>query len=156
MTFTVLLMEPCCEMSADDYDPGPRPVWNRTPGGWPPRCGHADKRVPVLTVHTDKAEAEARHAETLGWGGLKGWIFEGEMPPEGERFRIAGVGGSLSSSRGYYSAGPGRMEFPTVEFAREYAEKTRTILFNIIGDTDLTVRWSSYGYRIGMDIDPGH
>lgn len=153
--FTVLLMEPCCEISADGYDPGPRPVWNRIPGGWPPRCQHADKRVPVITTHTDRAEAEARHAHTRGWGSLAGWIYEGEMPPVGERFRICGVGGSLSSARGYYALEPGVMEFPTVDVAREFMDAKRASLYNIVGDTDLTVHWSSYGRETGSQIEPG-
>jgi hypothetical protein len=151
--FTVLLMEPCCEMSADWYDPGPRPVWHRTPGAWPPSCGHPEKRIPVITTHTDKAEAESRYAETRGWHALKGWMHEGEMPPEGERFRIMGVHGGGGSGWRKHSP-PSKAVFPTVDLARECAEKWRNVLYDIVGDTDTRVRWSSYGVKVGTVLEP--
>ncbi|MFH9731816.1 hypothetical protein [Streptomyces sp. NPDC017260] len=155
MTITVVVMEPCCEMSEPDYDPGPRPVWNRIPGGWPPRCNHGEKRVLSITEHETRETADPEFAKTLGWYASPGYEFEGKMPPEGERFRIMGVAGTLSSAEGYTHARPGRMVFPTVELAMEYAEKKRTVLYNIVGDQDTVVRLSSYRMQVGRELIAG-
>lgn len=151
--FTVVLLVPCCEKSAPDYNPGPRPVWNRIPGGWPPRCLHANKRLLTITEHPTRASAEPEYAMTLGWFSLTGYLYEGVMPPEGERFRIMKVAGSLSF--GYFQKEPGKLVFPTAEFAMEWAEKKRHSLYNIVGDTDTRVRLSSYGLPTGVELEPG-
>lgn len=160
--FTVCVLEPCCELTEPGYEPGPRPVWNRTPGGWPPRCAHAARRVATLTRHTDRESADAEYGKTKGWYRLSGWLYEGEMPPAGERFRIMPVGGNLKTH--HVHADPVDIPFPSIEIARDYAENWnewpdgnshKEILFNIVGDTDTRVRWSSYTVEAGTELTPG-
>jgi len=154
MPFTAVVIDPCCALSAPDYDPGPRPVWNRTPGGWPPRCLHADKKVQAITEHDTESLADNwRAGRDARYSTADGYTFEGVMPPEGERFRIMGTGGDLVG--GYFHARPSVLEFPTVQRAREYAEMRRMSLFNIVGDTDTAVRWSSYRVTVGRDLEVG-
>ncbi|WP_030570081.1 hypothetical protein [Streptomyces aureocirculatus] len=61
-------------------------------------------------------------------------------------------------------AAPFEIPFPTIEMAREYAEdwheypdgnRRKKILFNIVGDQDTIVRWSSYGVSIGHELAAG-
>ncbi|MEU1552203.1 hypothetical protein ABZ517_05700 [Streptomyces scabiei] len=154
MTITVVVMEPCCEKSAPDYEPPPRPYYVRGP--WSPTaCGHIPKRIPTITVHETRESADPEYAKTIGWHALPGYLYEGEFPPEGERFRIMRVAGSLSTDRGYFHAQPGRLVFPTAELATEYAEKRRISLYNIVGDTDTVVRLSSYGMQVGRELIAG-
>ncbi|MDW6058158.1 hypothetical protein SAZ11_08650 [Streptomyces sp. FXJ1.4098] len=155
MTLTVVVMEPCCEKSEPDYDPGPRPVWHRFPAEWPPRCNHWPRRVLNISEHAARETADAEFAKTLGWHALPGYQFEGKMPPEGERFRIMYVGGSLTRRKGYTHSEPGRMVFPTAERAMEYAEEKRIALYNIVGDQDTIVRLSSYGMQVGRELIVG-
>lgn len=161
--FTVCVLEPCCELTEPGYEPGPRPVGNRTPGGWPPRCTHAARRVATLTRHTDRDAAETEYAKTKGWYSTDGWMFEGEMPPEGERFRIMPMDGTLNTH--YEHRAPVDIPFPTIDMARDYAEdwhewpdgeRHKETLFNIVGDTDTRVRWSSYGVRVGAELEAGN
>ncbi|MFJ2420175.1 hypothetical protein [Streptomyces brevispora] len=153
--FTVVVMEPCCEKTAPDYDPGPRPYWNQSVGGWPPRCIHAEKRMLNISEHMTRESADPEYAKTLGWGALQGYLYEGVMPPEGERFRIMHVKGSFSSACGHFHGPPSSLVFPTAEFAAEYAEKARGILYNVVGDTDTVVRLSSYRVEVGRCLEPG-
>lgn len=154
MTFTVMIMEPCCELTEPGYDPGPRPVWNRTPGAWPPRCLHKDTRVPTYTTHETREAAEAEFGKTRGWGALDGYLYEGGMPPEGERFRLVRVGGN--GVHGHIHGNPSDAVFPTMEAARKYGERgARGSLLNVVGDRDMRVRWSSYGLPAGTEIEPG-
>lgn len=160
---TVMVLEPCCGMTEPGYDPGPCPAYNRTPGAWPPRCGHPDPRVPTFTEHTDLESVRAEFTKTRGWGSTDGYVFNGVMPPDGERFRIMPVGGSLTSVDGYRHMPPWPIAFPTVEVAQAYAADWReytdgnryrySSLVNVVGDQDLTVRWSSYGLD-GVDLAP--
>lgn len=152
---TVVIMEPCCKKSAPDYDPGPCPVWIRFPHSWPPRCTHAEKRVLTITEHTTRESADPEYAKTLGWDALTGYLYEGAMPPEGERFRIMSVAGSLSNRYGYFHTKPSLLVFPTAEFAAEWAEKNRRSLYNIVGDQDTRVRLSSYGVPVGGELEVG-
>lgn len=153
-TYTVVVMEPCCYVSAPDFVPPPKPVHIRTPGDWSgSRCTHAVRRIPTITVHTTRESADPEYAKTLGWHSLPGYLYEGVMPPEGERFRIMRVGGNSIS--GHHHGEPGTMPFPTAEFAAEYAEKTRGILYNIVGDQDTRVRLSSYCVPVGTELEPG-
>ncbi|MGW1784923.1 hypothetical protein ACWCQQ_38335 [Streptomyces sp. NPDC002143] len=89
-------------------------------------------------------------------------MFEGVMPPAGERFRIMTTVGSLNTHLEH--AAPFAIPFPTVEMAREYAEdwheypdalRRKEILFNIVGDQDTIVRWSSYGVSVGHELSAG-
>lgn len=116
--FTVMVLEPCCSKTAPGYVPGPKPYYVRTPG-WSDTCDHPrdKRRVPVITRHADRESAEAEFAKTKGWDGTGGWIFEGAMPPEGERHQC--------------------------------------VLFNIVGDMDTRVRWSSYNGPVGTELTPG-
>ncbi|MGW3153770.1 hypothetical protein [Streptomyces sp. NPDC001089] len=165
-TFTVCILQPCCAMTEPGYDPGPRPVWNRAVGGWPPRCGHPsrERRKATITRYEDRAAAEEEYYSKAGggWYTTDGWIFEGEMPPEGQQFRIMPIVGSLNS---HYEYGkPVEIPFPTIEMAQEYAEKhheypdgerRKQILYNIVGDQDTRVRWSSYNVEIGRELTSG-
>lgn len=154
MTFTAVMLDPCCLLSDPNHDPGPRPVWNRIPGGWPPRCMHADKRVQVIAEHGTESLADNWRA---GRDGLHhtadGYVFEGVMPPEGERFRIVRSGGG--GVNGYVYSVPSVLEFPSVDVAREYARARRLSLYNIVGDTDTRVRWSSYRVPVGTELEAG-
>lgn len=161
---TVMVLEPCCHMTEPGYDPGPRPVYNRTPGAWPPRCGHPVPRVPTFTEHAQLDTVRAEFAKTRGWGSTDGYVYNGVMPPEGERFRIMPVGGSLSSVDGYRHRAPWEIDFPTVDvatlYASQYHEYTNAqryryeSLVNIVGDRDTVVRWSSYGVETGVELTP--
>ena len=154
MTFTAVMIDPCCPLSAPDYDPGPRPVWNRSPGGWPPRCMHAQRTVLAVTEHETESLAENWRAGREGlYATADGYVFEGVMPPEGERFRIMRTGGNLTS--GYIHAQPSVLEFPSVDLAREYAGTRRLSLYSIVGDTDTRVRWSSYRVPVGTELQEG-
>lgn len=162
MTFTVCVLEPCCELTEPGYEPGPRPVWNRVPGGWPPRCPHPAPRVPTLTTHATREAAEAEYAKTRGWYSTDGWMVEGEIPPEGERFRVMPVVGTLATH--YEHSRPRELPFPSIDLAREYAEewhewpdgnRHKEVLFNIVGDQDTRVRWSSYRVQIGAELEAG-
>ncbi|MFV0135554.1 hypothetical protein ACLGIH_20420 [Streptomyces sp. HMX87] len=120
-------------------------------------------RVATLTTYQDRAAAEAEYmGKARGWYSTDGYMFEGEMPPEGERFRILPIGGSLTTH--YYHGEPVEIPFPTIEMAREYAEdwheypnakRYQQILFNIVGDRDTRVRWSSYGVSVGTELEAG-
>lgn len=163
--FTVCILEPCCVMTEPEYDPGPRPVWHRSPGGWPPSCGHPqrERRKATITTYKEKSTAEAwLQGRARGWYSTDGWMFEGVMPPAGERFRIMTTVGSLNTHLEH--AAPFAIPFPTVEMAREYAEdwheypdalRRKEILFNIVGDQDTIVRWSSYGVSVGHELSAG-
>ncbi|MFJ8027820.1 hypothetical protein [Streptomyces sp. NPDC096311] len=153
MTLTVVVMEPCCEKSEPDYDPGPCPVWHRFPSSWPPRCLHAKKRVLTITEHQTRESADREYVKTLGWDSLPGYLYEDVMPPEGQRFRIMGVGGN--SINGHFHTLASAMVFPTAQFAMEYAEKKRFVLYNIVGDQDQRVRLSSYSVPIGTELFEG-
>ncbi|WP_329271830.1 hypothetical protein [Streptomyces sp. NBC_01451] len=119
----------------------------------------------TLTTHDTQSLAEAWfNGRARGWYSTDGWLFDGEMPSEGERFRIVPVGGSLATARGYLHGAPVEIPFPTIEQAREYAEayheypdgrRHRQVLFNIVGDQDTLVRWSSYGVGIGTELEAG-
>lgn len=160
---TVMVLEPCCELTEPGYDPGPRPYYSRTPSAWPPRCGHPLKRVPTFTEHTTLDTARAEFAKTRGWDSTDGYVFSGAMPPEGERFRIMPVTGSLTSTYGH--GAPEEIPFPDVATAalyasqwHEYPDSTRRrhpSLVNIVGDTDTVVRWSSYGVDVGTELSTG-
>ncbi|MBL1115378.1 hypothetical protein JK364_23695 [Streptomyces sp. 110] len=152
MTFTVVVMEPCCVKSEPGYDPGPRPVWHRFPDSWPPSCNHWPKRVLTITEHETRETAEPEYAKTLGWDAYPGYLHEGAMPPEGERFRIMVVSGDLT--RGYFHAAPEPLVFPTAELAAGWVEKKRA-LYNIVGDQDQRVRLSSYGVPVGTELLTG-
>ncbi len=161
---TVMVLEPCCVMTEPGYDPGPRPYYSRTPGAWPPRCGHPESRVPTFTEHTDLESVRGEFAKTRGWGSTDGYVFNGVMPPEGERFRIMPVGGSLSGVDGYRHALPWGIDFPTAESAALYASTYHEYLdakryrypslVNVVGDRDTVVRWSSYGIEPGAELTP--
>ncbi|WP_158819110.1 MULTISPECIES: hypothetical protein [Streptomyces] len=152
-------------MTEPGYDPGRRPVWNRSPGGWPPSCGHprSERRKATITTYENKDEAEAWYmGRARGWCSTDGWLFEGAMPPEGERFRIMPIGGSLDSH--FEHSSPYEIPFPTIDMAREYAEEyheypdgnqDKQTLYNIVGDRDTVVRWSSYTLAIGTELTPG-
>ncbi|MBD0734007.1 hypothetical protein [Streptomyces sp. CBMA29] len=116
---------------------------------------HAEKRVLTVTVHQTREAADKEYAKTLGWERLMGYLCEGAMPPEGARFRIMPVAGSLSTSRGYFNGKPSLLVFPTAEFAAEWAEKNRHILYNIVGDQDTRVRLSTYRVPVGWELEPG-
>jgi hypothetical protein len=148
----VLIMEPCCEKSAPWYVPQPQPYYVRTPG-WSDSCDHTDKRVPVLTEHADAEGARERHSLTLGSRCLEGWMWEGDLPPEGERFRITSVGGSHLT--GLLHGKPSDMWFPTADLAREHVNRQRESLYNIVGDRDMVVRWSSYNLPVGTALEVG-
>lgn len=149
--FTVCILEPCCELTRPGYDPGPRPVGNRVPGGWPSRCSHTVRFVPTLTRHTGRESAEGEYSKTRGWDALSGWMFPGEMPPEGERFRIMPV---IMAGEWHKHGEPWNVPFPTVELAVEYAEE-RLQFFNVVGDTDTVIRFSPYNVKVGTEIFPG-
>ncbi|WP_424863043.1 hypothetical protein [Streptomyces sp. MMS24-I29] len=152
-------------MTEPGYDPGPRPVWNRTPGGWPPNCRHprSARRKATITTYEDKHAAEAWfNGRARGWYSTDGWLFEGGMPPEGERFRIMPIVGSLNTH--YEHGRPVEIPFPAIELAREYAEdyheyphggRDKQVLYNIVGDQDTVVRWSSYTVPVGTELSPG-
>lgn len=162
MVITVMVLEPCCERTKPGYDPGPRPVWNRMPGAWPPRCTHGDKRQVKITQHETREAADREFAATRGWGGTDGWLFEGAMPPEGERFRIMPVS---RTGAGYSEhMQPWEVPFPTVDMAREYAERFaeyptgerhRHVLYHVVGDQDTRVRWSATGVEVGTELYAG-
>lgn len=161
--FTVCILEPCCTLTEPGYDPGPRPVWNRSVNGWPPRCGHSAPRVATLTTHENQGLAEAWfNGRARGWYSTDGWLFEGAMRPEGQRFRIMRIGGSLNTH--FIHGDPYEIPFPTIEMAREYAEdwheyphggRDKPILYNVVGDQDTQVRWSSYGVTVGTELGAG-
>lgn len=156
-TVTVMVLEPCCAMTEPGYDPGPRPVYNRIPGGWPPRCRHCVPRVPTFTSHTELETVRAEFAKTRGWGSTDGYVHNGVMPPEGERFRIMPVDG-------YRHGAPWEIGFPTVDVARRWAAQWHDYpdgkryqypsLVNVVGDRDTVVRWSSYGIEPGTELTP--
>lgn len=151
--FTVCVMEPCCELTRPGYDPGPRPVWNVIPGGWPPSCEHISRRVPTLTRHTGRESAESEYSKTQdGWYSLSGWMFHGEMPSEGKRFRIMPV---IRVGEWHKHAEPWNIPFPTVELAVEYAEDKGLQFFNVVGDTDTVIRFSPYNVKVGRELFPG-
>lgn len=148
---TVCVLEPCCDNSAP---------W----GEYPENCRHGRgaRRAPVFTTHPTLEAAAPEAAKLKGWYHLDGYVFEGEMPPEGERFRIMPIIGSLNTH--YEHAAPVEIPFPTIEQAREYAEdwhewpdarRHKEILFNIVGDQDTRVRWSSYTVPVGTELAPG-
>lgn len=160
---TVMVLEPCCEKTEPGYDPGPRPVWNRTPGGWPPRCNHRYEREVKVTQHETRESADREFAKTRGWRPTDGWLFEGEMPPEGERFRIMPIVGGGGS--GFHRhAEPWDIPFPTVGMAQTYAERFskypdgrshRYHLYHVVGDQDTRVRWSATGVPEGTVLHAG-
>ncbi|WP_434598192.1 hypothetical protein [Streptomyces sp. A5-4] len=161
--FTVCILEPCCTLTEPGCDPGPRPVWNRSVNGWPPRCGHPAPRVATLTTHERQGLAEAWfNGRARGWYSTDGWLFEGAMPTEGQRLRIMPILGSLTTH--FEHSAPFEISFPTIEMAREYAqdwheypdgERRKEILFNIVGDQDTIVRWSSYTVEVGTELEAG-
>lgn len=146
---TIMVLEPCCDNGAP---------W----GEYPENCRHRVKRVPTFTEHTTLETARAEFAKTRGWGSTDGYVHNGVMPPEGERFRIMPVVGSLTTH--YEHAQFWSIDFPTVEAAKLYAADYREYtdgkryrypsLVNIIGDRDTVVRWSSYGIEPGTELTP--
>ncbi|WP_274032613.1 hypothetical protein [Streptomyces sp. MMBL 11-1] len=163
--FTVCILEPCCEKTEPGYTPMPKPFYVRTPG-WSDTCQHkrSERRKATFTVYDDRAMAEREYQGRAGggWYTTDGYLFEGEMPPEGERFRIMPIRGNLTS--GYFHCEPAEIPFPTIETAREYAEdyheypsgvRDKQILYNIVGDQDTVVRWSSYRVPVGRELTPG-
>ncbi|MFE4335380.1 hypothetical protein ACFRQM_40045 [Streptomyces sp. NPDC056831] len=134
--------------------------------GWSDSCNHPKRERRKATITTyEKREAaweEYYGKAGGGWWTTDGWFFEGEIPSEGERFRIMPIVGSLNTH--YEHGRPVEIPFPTIEIAREYAEvhheypdggRRRQILFNIIGDQDTKVRWSSYTVPVGTKLLPG-
>lgn len=150
---TVMVLEPCCDLGAP---------WSN----YPENCPHVrdNQRVPTFTEHTDLQSVRREWAKTRGWGSTDGYLFNGRMPAEGERFRIMPVGGSLTSVEGFTHTEPWAIDFPTVEAARAYADawheytdgnrRRYSSLVNIVGDRDTVVRWSSYGVRVGTVLEP--
>ena len=150
---TVMVLEPCCDNGAP---------W----GEYPENCPHArnNQRIPTFTEHTQLDTVRAEFAKTRGWGSTDGYVYNGGMPPEGERFRIMPVVGSLSSVDGYQHATPWEIDFPTVDVAKLYASQYHEYtnaqryryesLVNIVGDQDTVVRWSSYGVEPGVELTP--
>ncbi|MGW0881360.1 hypothetical protein [Streptomyces sp. NPDC002671] len=134
----------------------------RTPG-WSDSCNHREHRKATLTTYETREEAEAEYnGKARGWYSTDGWLFDGELPPAGQRFRIMPIGGTLATH--YFHGEPVEIPFPTVELAREYAEdwheypsgtRNKQILYNIVGDTDTVVRWSSYRVEPGVELTPG-
>ncbi|MEV5264774.1 hypothetical protein [Streptomyces werraensis] len=109
----------------------------------------------TITEHTSEESAEAEYSKTRGWGAVPGYRFEGKMPPEGQRFRLMYVAGSLNHPDGYTHARPGTLVFPTAEAAERWAEKKRIALYNVVGDQDTVVRLSSYGMQVGRELIVG-
>lgn len=117
----------------------------------------------TITVYEERKAAEAEYfGKARGYHSTDEWIFEGEMPPEGEQFRIMPITGTLCTHHEHGK--PVEIPFPTIELAREYAkeyheyphgEREMHILFNIVGDQDTRVRWSSYTVPVGTELTPG-
>ncbi|MFF8283296.1 hypothetical protein ACF06W_11305 [Streptomyces albus] len=163
--FIVCVLEPCCEKTHPGYVPQPKPYYVRTPG-WSDSCNHprGERRKATLATYEDKAAAEEEYYAKAGggWCTTDGWFFEGKMPPEGKRFRIMPIVGTLNTH--YEHAEPVEIPFPTIQMAREYAgeyheypdgARRKHILFNIVGDKDTVVRWSAYNIEIGLELTPG-
>lgn len=157
--FTVCILEPCCEKTEPGYTPSPKPYCVRTPG-WSDLCNHLrrERRKATIATHTTREEAEAEHQDKAG-----GWTCAGEMPPEGERFRIMPVKGTLAAC--FWHGEPVEIPFPTIVLAREYAEeyheypdgeRYKQVLYNIVGDQDTVVRWSSYAVKVGTELRAGY
>ncbi|MFJ5725828.1 hypothetical protein [Streptomyces sp. NPDC093149] len=163
--FTICILEPCCEKTEPGYTPRPKPVHIRTPG-WSDSCNHPmrERRKATITTYEKREPAweEYYGKAGSGWWTTDGWFFEGEIPPEGERFRIMPIVGSLNTH--FEHGRPVEIPFPTIELAREYAEdyheyphgeRDKQILYNIVGDQDTVVRWSSYTVPVGTELSPG-
>ncbi|WP_405824189.1 hypothetical protein OG705_29085 [Streptomyces sp. NBC_00838] len=163
--FTVCILEPCCEKTEPGYEPIPKPYYVRTPS-WSNSCNHPrrEQHKATLTSYETRAAADEEYYGKAGSGRYTtdGWLFEGAMPPEGDRFRIMPIVGTLNT---HYEYGrPVEIPFPSIEMARAYAEewheypdgrRRKQILFNIIGDQDTRVRWSSYNIATGRELTPG-
>ncbi|MFJ5739982.1 hypothetical protein [Streptomyces microflavus] len=159
--FTVCILKPCCEKTEPCYKPKPKPHHIRTPG-WSDSCDHhrRERRKAMITTYKTREEANAEYqGKARGWGATDGWMYEGEMPPEGERFRIMPIKGTLTTH--FWHGEPVEIAFPTIDLAREYAEeyheypdgnRHKQILYNIVGDQDTVVRWSSYEVRVGTEL----
>ncbi|MEW1548457.1 hypothetical protein [Streptomyces tsukubensis] len=162
--FTVCILEPCCEKSEPGYIPKPKPCYVRTPG-WSDSCAHprSERRKATITEYGTREEAEAEYqGKACGWGATDGWLYEGKMPPEGERFRIMPIQGTLTTH--FWHGAPVEIPFPTIGLAREYAKeyheypdggRHKQILYNIVGDQDTVVRWSSYTVKAGTELAAG-
>ncbi|MFB7919518.1 hypothetical protein [Streptomyces sp. NPDC056061] len=121
------------------------------------------RRKATITTYEDERAAEAWfNGRARGRYSTDGWMFEGVMPPEGERFRIMPIVGSLNTH--YEHAAPFEIPFPTIAMAREYAEdyheyphggRSKQVLYNIVGDQDTIVRWSSYTVPVGTELSSG-
>ncbi|NIY68093.1 hypothetical protein [Streptomyces malaysiensis] len=70
--------------------------------------------------------------------------------------------GSLNTH--FEHSSPFEIPFPTVKMARDYAEnwheypdghRRKEILYNIVGDQDTIVRWSSYTIPVGTELEAG-
>ncbi|WP_030660815.1 hypothetical protein [Streptomyces rimosus] len=163
--FTVCILEPCCEKTEPGYVPRSKPYYVRTPG-WSDSCRHPKRewRKATLTTYETRAAAEEEYYGKAGsgWYTTDGWLFEGQMPPEGERFRIMPIVGTSTSHHEH--GRPVEIPFPAIEMAREYAEeyheypdsgRRKQSLYNIVGDRDTVVRWSSYDVEVGTELTPG-
>lgn len=162
--FTVCILEPCCEKSEPGYTPRPKPYCVRTPG-WADSCNHlrSERRKATITTYKTREQAEVEYqGKARGWGSTDGWLYEGEMPPEGARFRIMPIKGTLTTH--FWHGEPVEIPFPTIDLAREYAEeyheypdggRHKQILYNIVGDRDTVVRWSSYTVKAGTELAAG-
>lgn len=116
--FAVCVLEPCREKTEPGCTPRPKPYYARTPG-WSDSCNHlrSERHKPTITTYKTSEEAAAEYqGKARGWGSTMDGCTRGEMPPEGERFRIMLIKGTLTTH--FWHGEPVEIPFPTIDWRR--------------------------------------